>query len=327
MTSSGVAIGALGTTRIPVVTGLSIELGSLRLEDVVVGLVPLEHLEEVVGRPIDGIIGGDVLKSHVIVIDYDRQIIAAHTRNSFAFDEWGKACPLVGARELARVRGQIELLEGVSIDGQFAVDSGASKFLELAAPFVREHDLRTRVGATYSVPTRALTGVSLDNRIGHIRRFRFCGFEVPAANGARIPVGLSSAAEGVLAQGAVSGLLGNGILKRFNIVFDLSGRRMFLRQNRHWQTPIEVDASGLSFVRPPGGRVKVVHVVRGSPAFDVGIEKGDVLHSIDGNAVGEMALEAVRARLRQVGKVRQLELERGGSTLSVSVELRVLGSE
>ena len=48
---------------------------------------------------------------------------------------------------------------------------------------------------------------------------------------------------------------------------------------------------------------------------------------VDGNAVGEMALEAVRARLRQVGKVRQLELERGGSTLSVSVELRVLGSE
>jgi len=324
-TGSSRVVGALGETRIPVMAGLSIELGALHLEDVTAAFIPLEHLEEVLGRPLDGIIGGDVLRDRVVAIDYDRAMISIHDRDAFSFEGWGSACPLTGRAGSSRVGGTLELLDGTVIEGDFAVDSGANQYLELAAPFVRRERLAARVGATYSVPGRALTGATTKKRVGHVRRFSFCGFEVPGAKGT-LPVGLSNASAGVLGQGTVAGLLGNGILRKFNTVFDTRRARMFLRPNRYFGDELPLDASGLFLIRTREGSVVVDATVSASPSADAGILPGDVLTRIDGDVIADLPLDVIRVRLSEVPALRTLEVVRDGVARSVELRLRRLGT-
>lgn len=330
-TVTAIAVGTGGAIEVPLAPDLTLGVGALRIRDVDLALVSLDHLEEVLGRPIDGIIGADLLRGRVVLVDYDRQVLEVHDRRSFPFETWGEPCLLGGVLGQQWVEAEVELLAGETIQGQFVIDSGAGRYLELAAPFARKHDLLTRVGPSYSVPARGLTSATLDQRIGHVRSLRFCGREIPgptaASTGARLPVGLSRASAGTMSRTSLSGLIGNGILKRFNTVFDASRNRMFLSPNRNRVTPIRSDASGLVLARPARGLVRVAEIVAGSPAAEAGIRKGDQVRAIDGEMAGAMSLEALREKLRRVGEVRWLELERDGSAFAVELKLRGLGSE
>ena len=67
-----------------------------------------------------------------------------------------------------------------------------------------------------------------------------------------------------------------------------------------------------------GVRRLVVHrVVADSPAAAAGIEEGDELTSVDGQAVSGMRLSAIRRRLRATGSVKLGMLR--GTTPSVRV--------
>ena len=66
---SGTATGAAGSFQIALARGVSISIGGLRLSGVGAALVPLGHLEEALGRPIDGIIGRELMDGRIVVLD------------------------------------------------------------------------------------------------------------------------------------------------------------------------------------------------------------------------------------------------------------------
>lgn len=325
-TGRATATGAGGSLDVAVAAGLTLEVGSVRLPRITAYLVPLGHLEEALGRPLDGIIGGHLLAGRIVTIDHDRRTLAVHSRSSFALDDWGPPCAVSGVPGHFTVPGRVELLAGEIVEGPFIVDSGAHRFLAFASPFARKHDLVRRIGKTYRQPSRALTATVADDRIGRVRTFEFCNHKFPAARttGGGIPVAVSHAQSGVLARHNLGGLLGNAILRRFNIAFDLERQRIFLRPNRRLREPVRSDRSGLFLVQAPGAEVRVEQVVEGSPAAAAGVLAGDVLMSIDGIRSDSAPLEGLRERLRETGARPRLELDRGGSIYTVELELRDL---
>ncbi len=69
--AQGLGAGGSLDVRLGVVEELRI--GSFELRDLTVGITDLSALKEALGRRIDGIIGYDVLKDAVVVIDYRAQ--------------------------------------------------------------------------------------------------------------------------------------------------------------------------------------------------------------------------------------------------------------
>lgn len=222
------------------------------------------------------------------------------------------------------------LAASASAAGTFHIDTGAGSFVNLGSAFVRAHGLADRVGLTYSRKGRGLTGVRRGDRIGTVAGLSFCGHELPAtgtAPGAGLPAILSGATSGVLSQTATSGLIGNAVLLRFNILFDLDRRQIFLRPNRAWRDPILADASGLRLVRRPEGPTRVDEVVRSSPAAEAGLAVGDELQAIDDEEISGLALAAVRERLRLPGRTVVLVVARGGELRTVRLRTRALLGE
>jgi hypothetical protein len=322
---SGTAMGAAGSFQIALARGVSISIGGLRLSEVGAALVPLGHLEEALGRPIDGIIGRELMDGRIVVLDYERNVIELHARERFPFESWGQPCAMK-TRGLLRVDGAIRLSDGESIRGKFYIDSGAGMFLDLNSTFVRKHALEDRVGRSYAITGRALTGVAIPYRVGRIDSLSFCGHEFPGPEdqASGLPVRLSGATSGVQAANNRAGLIGNAILRRFNFVFDSTRQRMYLKPNRTWGNAIRTDASGLRLIKQANGAVLISEIVAGSSAALVGLAAGDQLLSIDGADAISMPLAALRTRLKQLGKTFSLEIVRDGTSRKVVLEPRSL---
>jgi hypothetical protein len=326
--SYGMATGAGGSMRIGMARGLRMGIASLRLENVTAAVLPLAHLEEYIGRPLDGIIGRDVMRGRVVLLDHDRNVIEIHPRKAFPFKDWGPPCRLLGGA-LPTVKGEVELLDGTKLPGKFHIDTGAGLYLSLNSPFADRHGLESRIGVTYPRTGRALTGVAIHDTIGQVASVGFCGYQFPPP-GTRFPVGLSGATEGVQADKSGAGLVGNAVLRRFNIAFDIAANKMYLKPNSGWDAPIRSDATGLLFKhdRHHTNRVvKVIEVVSGSPAAEAGLEIGDRIVSVDGVGAETVSLADLRDRFMETGKVFQVEADRDGVMHHVELRSRSLFAE
>jgi hypothetical protein len=316
--------GAAGTMQVGLATGLEIQMGGLTLRDATAILAPIDHLSEAAGRPIDGIVGLDVLRGRLVRLDHERSLIEVLDRRTTELGPWGDPCPVdtAGAPE---VHARIQLSNGEAVEGSFLVDTGAGGFLTLTSALARQHDLHRRIGPTYSQTGLSFTDDPTYDRAGRVAGVELCGHEFPSeeSSASTVPAVLSGARGGTLSGGR-AGLIGNALLLRFDILFDLERNRLYLRPNSRWSAPIRADASGMQLVRRADGRTVVLHVVEASPAEEAGVLVGDELRSISGRAADSMTLAAIRDLLKDEQLERRLVVVRAGVEKAFLLRLRSL---
>ncbi|MGI4730513.1 MAG: aspartyl protease family protein [Janthinobacterium lividum] len=82
----------------------------------------------------------------------------------------------------------------------------------------------------------------------------------------------------------VAGRIGSGFLGRYRVLMDPVAGRMILSPGPDADRAPQRSTSGLLLTLQPG-RLKVVHVMRGSPAAAAGWRDGDLICSVDGRAI------------------------------------------
>lgn len=123
------------------------------------------------------------------------------------------------------------------------------------------------------------------------------------------------------ANGIGGGLrIGGELLKRFNLVVDVSRNRLFLEPSRHFRDALLFDTSGLELENHERG-LKVVEVQPRTPAAEAGLAVGDVITAIDGARA--LGLSRVRLMFHQV-RTHTLTVQRGGDELTIALKLRRL---
>lgn len=332
-TARGRITGAADSTQVSWVSELELELGEVRLQGLDAALVPLDHLERGLGRTIDGIVGQDLMHGRLVLLDHSRGIIEVHGPESLDLQTWGEPCRLTRTGPL-EIEGVLRLASGDTLEGRFHVDSGAGSYLVVNSDFVRRHRLDQRVGSLYTRRGRALTPTLTQDRIGRVAGVELCGHSFPGppssgetptpaiAETLGVPAILSGASAGVLARRGHGGLIGNAILTRFDLLFDLDRRSLYLRPNALWDGPIRDDASGLNVVLRDDGRIEVDEVIASSPADEAGFEPGDTLRRLDGTDLGTMPLAVLRGRLMEPGKTLRFEIVRKGQPSSLAIRTR-----
>ena len=91
------------------------------------------------------------------------------------------------------------------------------------------------------------------------------------------------------------GNIGIGILKRFDMIFDYHNEALYLKSNHLINEPYEYDMSGIEYYATGKDldHLIVSRVAPGSPAHDIGLEKGDEIVAINLNPVSKMNMEDV----------------------------------
>jgi hypothetical protein len=284
-----------------------VDLGGMQLERQPFATADIgDFLRRVEGMTdIAGVIGFEIFKRLPVKLDYERSRATLYDPAKFKYAGSGVRVPV-------EVRGQQAVVRG-SVDGDaglFLVNTGNRGSLTLAQTFADDHKLRERYGSKLEAVYGASLAGPMRATVARVRTLELGGVVV------KDPVTMLSLADaGALAERDVAGSVGNGILMRFAVTFDLPGGSLYFDTTPGTGKPDAWDRAGLWIERAEKG-FEVVQVVEGGPAAMAGVKPGDVIVAIDGKPWTGLTLTALRNALSGTpGRKVRLRMQAGGERI------------
>ncbi len=262
------------------------------------------------------IIGLELLQRYVVRLDFEARTMTLTRPARFRFDGQGSVLPFHFQDNQPEVTGSVD-----GVAGTFAVDTGDNGSLLLIAPFAHRYGFATRYHATIPYGGTAVTEThGLMARAGEIALDGADGR--PVVRVSHPLTRISTQTAGFDANRYVSGNVGTGILRQFDVTFDYAGRRIILVKNRHFVDADHFSLSGLRTKRR-ASQLVVDTVYPSGPAERAGVRPGDVLLTIDGVSVPSLDSSALDTRLNETsGAAVKLQLLGAhGETRQVSLVL------
>ena len=292
-------------------------IGSAPIHDVELHETDLSHLEISIGRDIDGIIGYDLLKNYVVELNYDTQEIKLFNPSGYSYMGTGKSYTIkMAADKNPHITASVKLANGETVSGEFYVDTGAKTTVDFNSPFVEAKGLSGKVGKSYVYLVAGLGAKEYEHHRGKVNNFSMGDITLED-----MPVGLSHGKHGIQSSKKVAGIIGGGLLKKFNIVMDYQKKKMYLEANSSFGEPFDIDASGLELQLAKDKKTVLVHkVFNDSPAAAAGIKTNAVLNKVNGMDASEIGLAKLRSMLCASGD--KVELVIDGK--DVSLELKAM---
>lgn len=297
-----------------------VELGGQPVNDIEIYETSLNHLEISIGRNIDGIIGYDVLDQYTVRIDYDNNEFLIFDQNTFTYNGDGKKFDLKLNSYIPCIAATVTLANGKKLKGDFFVDTGARTSVDFNTPFVNKNDMITQIGNHYSYYVAGLSNAETKHYKGRASNFAFGGFSFDD-----LPIGLSQAEHGIQNNSKIAGIIGNELLKHFNITYDYANKKMYFEQNNVYENRFMVDAAGIDFQYDKSMQRILIHQVHDeSPAAAMGIEVDAQLLEVNGKDATGYSLPELRDIFSQDGGTATVKILQGGEELMFDFELKKL---
>ena len=301
------------------IAGPSVRIAGLDIPSDVMIAVPLGPLSLYEGRPIQGILGYDVLSRFVVEVDYAAKKATLHDPSKFAAPGDARPFEITFDGNTPVMKAVIALPDGRSFDVRLTLDTGNRTSLILHQPFVEAHGIRASLPTIESAPLGMGVGGLTRQDLGRIASLSLGDsvMEAPLTS-------FSIEQAGANANPDIDGNVGGEVLRRFTLWIDYGKKRILLRPNRSLSDPFEYDMSGLLLANATASRTEpvVLNVLPGSPAQEAGVKVNDVIVTIDGTAASSLTLEAIRMRLSQPDREIRLTIHRGGSTTDLRLKTR-----
>ena len=316
----GTARGAGGTVESGVVKGITIRMPGLELGDERLSSLPLDGIGVQTGRPMDVIVGHDLLSRAVVEIDYAAGVLRITDPERFRSPDGIASLPLTFERNLPYVKAAFTLPGRKPVEGMFVLDAGAATALTLAPDVVEREKALDAVPKTLRSRNGGVGGM-VENRIGRIERLHLGPYSLEA------PITVfRRPGPGAISAPGTAGNIGGDVLRRFTLTFDYRHERMWLAPNAALSEPFEADMTGLvTSALPDSTRaLKVLWLQDDSPATEAGIAPDDVIEAIDGAPIAKLSPPAVREMFRQPGRTYRLTVRRGGELREVTLTTRRL---
>lgn len=236
------------------------------------------------GRPVDGLIGFEVLSRFITTFDYAHNVVVLSMPQS-------PPPVLPGSSVAPFVLDGRQPQFGCAIDGvasQCTLDTGARNSISLFTPFLAAHP---------SVIPATLTAVGVNGfgfggpefgKLGRIASLQFAGFTLHDVVG-----DFTIQQKGAFAAPFVAANVGGNLWRRFTLTLDYGNQTMTLRPDAAFDQPDVHERAGL-FLLNRGGKYVVLDARPGTPAAQAGIVRGDTIVTIDGKPADGMTLQAVR---------------------------------
>jgi hypothetical protein len=322
--SSGSAAARGGGSNViqaGIVRDVQISLPGLDLTHRNLVTIALRPLEPSVGHEVDGIIGSRLFDDFVVVVDYEHRWVSIYSPKEYRPSEKDMAFPVrVDEHGFQFIDATIALPGVEPVAGRFLIDGGANTYADIYKAFSDAHHIPPPTMDLLDGPGTSTAGTTL-SRDGRADLIVVGPYSIKNP-----PITFAQDTEGLMASKDYAGLIGSEFLERFIVAFDNPGKRLRLTPNRNYAQPAEYDESGLRIrAEGPGFHKFVVgRVPPQSPAADAGIERGDVIESIDNSSAEEMTLTEVRGMFCRSEARYSIGIMRGNRHLQVALRLRPL---
>ena len=265
--------GIAGVRKVSFTFNQKLLLPGLTVENLNFHVNDYSVLSSVYGEKVDGIIGYSFLSRYIVAIDFDSSMISVYSPGNFKYPPFGTVLhPVLTALPIQWVN----IRDKAKLGFNFYLDTGAGLCFLMSEQFAK--DSAVLLSKRKPVITQAEgMGGKLQMRLTLIRELKIGPYRFHY-----VPTYLYTDHYNVTSYPFTGGLVGNDLMRRFNMVLNYPRREIHILPNSHFNESFDYAYTGLGlyFI---DGRIIAEDVIKGSPADKAGIKMGDELISVGKN--------------------------------------------
>ena len=303
-------LGIAGVRQVKFLYDQVLHLPGLTVDSLNFHVNDYDILTSVYGEKVDGIIGYSFFSRYIVQINYDSMRISVWSRGNFRYPKGGfmmrpviASLPILGA----------QVTDAQRIFARFYFDTGAGLCALFSSDFASDSNLLDTRKKVYYTSAQGLGGKAMmrlttvkDLRVGPYR-FR------------KVPAYVFDDQYNVTSYPNLGGLVGNDILRRFNVTLNYDRRVIYMVPNSHYRDQFDYSYTGLGLYWM-NGEIRVGDVMKESPAEKAGLKEDDILLSVGNNFSN--SIQVYKNLLQNVGDRLKLIVNRNGELLQMNLQVK-----
>ncbi|MBS1628100.1 MAG: aspartyl protease family protein [Bacteroidetes bacterium] len=300
--------GIAGLKQVDFAYQHSLKLPGLTIDNLDFHINDYELLTSVYGIKIDGIIGFSFIRKYVVYIDYDNYKIEVYNPGSIKYPRGGY---LMSPQFSTLPMQNFIVKDEIPVLTKLIFDTGAGLCALFSQDFITDNALISKKRKLYPTQAEGLGGKKLMNTTV-IKEVVIGPYKFK-----KVPVYIFSDEYNVTNYPFLGGLIGNDLLRRFNVILNYPEQKIYLKPNSHFADAFDYSYTGLG-IYLINDVVTVIDIIPGSPGDKAGFKKNDIIFSID-NKISKN-IQAFKTTIQNVGKKTKVVVLRNGKPISLILQ-------
>jgi predicted aspartyl protease len=302
--------GIAGIRRVSFAYNNNLRLPGLETDSLNFHINDYDVLSSVYGEHIDGIIGYSFFSRYIVKIDYDSLCITVFSKGSMKYPRGGYLLrPLLVNLLIqgARIRDASERMT------RFYFDTGAGLCLLLSDDFVQDSTMFSAKKKKVATQVEGLGGKK-QMQLTTVKEFRLGPYKFR-----KVPAYVFEDEYNVTSYPYLGGLIGNDLLRRFNVILNYEKRDIYITPNSHYRDPFDYSYTGLNFYYV-SNQIVITDIMPGSPAAAAGFKEGDIIMAINNNF--SKNIQSYKAAMQNTGEKVKVLIMREGSPHMIIMKVK-----
>ncbi len=303
-------LGIAGSRKVSFVYNQKLRLPGLTVDSLNFHVNNYDILTAVYGEKIDGIIGYSLLSRYIFLINYDSSRVSIFTNGRMKYPRGGWLYePILRTLPVQTAR----IKDAVTTHSRFLFDIGAGLCLMLNKDFIEDSNFLDKKRVLYAKEAEGVGG-KIDMHMTVIKEVRMGPYRFR-----NVPVFVFNDTFNLTSYPYLSGIIGNDLLRRFNVILNYPKKEFYFMPNSHYQDRFDYAYSGIELYLIDG-QIILGDVALGSPAEAAGLQEGDVLVGIN-NLVGQH-IQLFKTALQAAGEKIKMIVSRDGQLMEFSFKIK-----
>lgn len=299
--------GIAGIKKVPFAFNRTLKLPGLDVANLNFHINDYEVLSSVYGEKIDGIIGYSFFSRYVVRIDFDSLQIEVYSPGTIRYpNESTTLRPIFTSLPIQ----YLQVKDKRKVSANFYFDTGAGLCFLMSDQFAQDSAILLRKRKPLLTQAEGMGG-KMQMRLTVIKEVKVGPYHFRA-----VPTYLYKDLYNVTSYPYTGGLIGNELLRRFNLIVNYPQREINLIPNSHYYDSFEYGYTGLSIYQIDG-RITVDATIPGSPAEEAGFQKDDEIISVGNNFSG--IIQQYKNILQEPKKRIPVIVRRGDQLLQLTI--------
>jgi len=293
-------LGIAGVRQVKFLYNETLHLPGLSVDSLNFHVNDYDILTSVYGEKVDGIIGYSFFSRYIVQINYDSLRISVYSKGAFRYPKGGYMLRALIA-SLPIMSAQVS--DAVRINNRFYFDTGAGLCTLLSTDFVNDSLLLDSRKKSFFTQAQGLGGKAT-MRLTTVKELRIGPFRFR-----KVPTYVFDDQYNVTSYPNLGGLIGNDILRRFNVILNYDRRSIYLTPNSHYREQFDYSYTGLG-IYWVDGEIRVGDIMKDSPADKAGLKEDDVILAVGTNFTNN--IQTYKNLLQNPGEKVKITLKRNG---------------
>ncbi len=265
--------GIGGKKKVNFVFRKTLSFPGLEVKDLNFHINDYSVLTSVYGEKVDGIIGYSFFSRYLVKINFDSLYVEVFTPGKMKYPPKGH---LLRPAFTSIPIQFLQIRDRKRFEHNFYFDTGAGLCFLMTDRYAADSAVLLSKRKPLVTQAEGMAG-RLQMRLTVIRELKLGPYRF-----FKVPTYLYKDDYNVMSYPFAGGLIGNELLRRFNMTINYGQREIHLLPNRHFHEPFDYAYTGLGiyFI---DGKVMVEDVIPGSPAEKAGFRVGDQVYSMGTN--------------------------------------------